>query len=68
MTDIRRLLMLALSLILVCLAEASAQPAGAPPGTICVTPQFWCKAARPWPPGGPCSCQGPQGWVAGILR
>ncbi|MDP3086567.1 MAG: hypothetical protein Q8N44_23095 [Rubrivivax sp.] len=43
-------------------------PANAPPGTICVTPAGWCHAVKPGPPGAPCACQGPNGWVQGRLR
>jgi len=37
------------------------------PGTICFTPQFWCWAPQPGPPGAPCSCPSPYGWVPGRL-
>lgn len=57
-----------LAVVLVMFSKVSAQPANAPPGTICVTPTFWCPAARPGPPGSPCSCQTASGWVAGVLR
>ena len=36
------------------------------PGTICFTPQFWCWAQPPAPPGTQCACLGPYGFVAGI--
>jgi hypothetical protein len=49
------------------LLPASAQPE-APPGSICVTPQNWCRAVRPGPPGAPCACQAPNGWIQGNLR
>lgn len=37
------------------------------PGTICLTPTFWCWAIQPGPPGMPCVCPVPGGYVAGIL-
>ena len=37
------------------------------PGTICLTPQFWCWANPPGPPGGGCACPSPYGWVNGRL-
>lgn len=37
------------------------------PGTICFTPTFWCWAYPPGPPGYPCSCYSPGGWVGGVL-
>ena len=45
-----------------------AQPNNAPPGTVCVTPTFWCRAVRPGPPGAPCACQTANGWVQGVLK
>lgn len=70
MTFINRTVLIGLVMVLALalLTEVSAQPANAPPGTICVTPTFWCRAARPGPPGSPCSCQTASGWVAGVLR
>lgn len=48
---------------------AAAQvPTNAPPGTICVTPQSWCRAVQPGPPGAPCACQTANGWVQGVLK
>ena len=41
---------------------------GRPPGTTCVTPAGWCPAVQPGPPGTPCACQTPSGWVQGTLR
>jgi hypothetical protein len=38
-----------------------------PPGTICLTPQFWCWAPVPGLPGNPCACPTPYGWVPGVL-
>jgi hypothetical protein len=37
------------------------------PGTVCFTPQFWCWAAQPGPPGGYCSCPSAYGWIGGRL-
>lgn len=58
-------LLLALSLLAV---PTRAQIPSAPPGTICVTTQGWCRAVQPGPPGGPCACHTPSGWVQGVLR
>jgi hypothetical protein len=68
MFHFRRLLMLCLPLALALLAEASAQPRDARPGTICITPQSWCRAVQPGPPGAPCACQTSNGWIRGVLR
>ncbi len=68
MTGLRRVFLLALPLAMVWLVEVSAQPVNAPPGTVCVTPQGWCWAVRPGPPGAPCACQTIQGWLTGLLR
>jgi hypothetical protein len=54
--------------LLVLAVPASAQVPNAPPGTICVTPQSWCRAVQPGPPGGPCACRTANGWVQGVLR
>ena len=35
------------------------------PGTLCYTPQFWCYAQPPGPPGTPCVCPTPMGFVPG---
>ena len=37
------------------------------PGTICFTPNFWCWANPPGPPGAPCGCLSPNGYVPGEL-
>jgi hypothetical protein len=37
------------------------------PGTICFTQTFWCWAQWPGPPGAPCGCPGPYGYVPGSL-
>ncbi|GEM_PF-6191057 len=68
MSDFRRLLMLGLPLALALLAEAAAQPKDARPGTVCITPQSWCRAVQPGPPGAPCACQSPSGWIRGVLK
>ena len=47
---------------------AAAQPADAPPGTICVTSAGWCWAPSPGRPGGACQCPTPIGWVVGTLQ
>ena len=38
------------------------------PGTICVTPTFWCWARPPGRPGAVCFCPTPSGPVKGALR
>lgn len=38
------------------------------PGTICATPQIWCWAQPPGPPGSACYCPSPRGLVRGVLR
>lgn len=59
----------ALSALLLTLAPgvALAQVPPHAPGSICLTPQFWCWAQPPGPPGGPCSCPTPDGQVQGVL-
>lgn len=37
------------------------------PGTICFTPNFWCWAPEPGPPGRDCACPTQSGWVGGKL-
>jgi hypothetical protein len=37
------------------------------PGSICFTPQFWCWANPPGPPGQVCGCPTPYGYVRGVL-
>lgn len=38
------------------------------PGTVCFTPQFWCWAQPPGPPGYPCGCPAPGGgFLQGVL-
>jgi hypothetical protein len=36
------------------------------PGTICLTPRFWCWAQPPGPTGSNCACPTPYGWVPGV--
>jgi hypothetical protein len=58
-------------LVVLLVAPASVSFAGVPahpPGTVCATPQFWCWALYPGPPGTRCACPGPQGrWFQGVL-
>jgi hypothetical protein len=63
-------LMMLMSLLMSLLmpAAAAGPPPSAPPGTICVTPQGWCPAVKPGPPGAPCACQTASGWVQGSLK
>jgi len=35
------------------------------PGTVCLTPYFWCWMSRPGIVGAPCSCFTPSGPVPG---
>lgn len=37
------------------------------PGSICVTPRFWCWASQPGKPGDVCYCRAPFGRVQGKL-
>jgi len=37
------------------------------PGTICLTPTFWCWANPPGPPGAQCGCYTSYGFVPGVL-
>jgi hypothetical protein len=37
------------------------------PGTICMTPSFWCWAPVAGPPGGQCACPSAYGWIYGRL-
>ena len=69
MTRFERQLALALLIVISLLVPAAAQgPPRARPGTICVTPQGWCPAVKPGPPGAPCACQTANGWVQGSLK
>jgi hypothetical protein len=70
MSRIKRQFTLALLIVTSLLVPAAAAPppTDAPPGTICVTPQGWCPAVKPGPPGAPCACQTANGWVQGLLK
>jgi hypothetical protein len=46
---------------------AAAQIPAHTPGTICFTPNFWCWAPEPGPPGSACACPTQNGWVEGKL-
>lgn len=55
-------------LVVLLMAPVSAGVPAHPPGTVCATPQFWCWALYPGPPGTRCACPGPQGtWFNGVL-
>lgn len=57
----------ALAVVLSALAVAAwAQVPPHAPGTVCFTPSFWCWAQPPGPPGSPCGCPSPRGWVTGM--
>ena len=48
---------------------AAAPPPGeAAVSSYCVTPTVTCTAVQPGPPGAPCSCKTPDGWVQGVLK
>ena len=36
-----------------------------PPGSICLTPYFWCWMNGQYPIGSPCGCPSPQGMIGG---
>jgi hypothetical protein len=53
------------------LAYAPLAPAQIPPhapGTVCVTPSFWCWVPAPGPVGAPCVCPTPSGGVPGTYQ
>ena len=57
----------------VALMAAVAAPAGLSaqvpphvPGTVCLTPTFWCNLAPPQAVGSPCVCATPSGQVHGV--
>jgi hypothetical protein len=62
----RRRLACALALAAVPLAWAQGLPPHEP-GTICVTPQLWCRVGYRGSIGAECSCPTPRGWVRGRL-
>lgn len=60
------------SLLAAAIALSSAVPAQPQvpphtPGTICLTPTYWCWAVAPGSPGAACGCPTPYGWEAGYL-
>ena len=59
-----RLAALTLSLALK-VDDAAAQVPPHYPGSICFTPQFWCWANPPGPPGTFCGCPSPYGFIQG---
>lgn len=67
MSRILLILSFAMSCVLASVELASAQVPPHTPGTICFTPQFWCWAPVPGPPGAPCACPVPNGSVQGQL-
>lgn len=60
-------LVIAFGIVLIAVAGLKAQVPPHNPGTICVTPQFWCWAQPPGPPGGTCFCATGGGPVQGRL-
>lgn len=58
-----------LLLALAALSSALAQGALPPhaPGSICYTPQGWCWAVYPGPPGARCACAANGMWYQGVL-
>lgn len=68
MKHLGRLLFLASALSLALHpTRAYAQVPPHAPGTICFTPQFWCWAQPPGPPGYPCGCPSAWGIIPGWL-
>lgn len=59
-------LVFALSVAAASLAWAQGLPPH-DPGTICVTPQQWCRVGYRGPVGAECTCPTPRGWVRGRL-
>jgi hypothetical protein len=58
----------AILLLLLCSSdETLAQVPRHAPGTVCLTPQFWCWAQPPGTSGARCFCQTPLGRVGGVL-
>jgi hypothetical protein len=66
---ILRVRLITLTTLLLVLASdpALAQVPPHKPGTICFTPQFWCWAQPPGPPGYGCYCPTRNGLVPGKL-
>jgi hypothetical protein len=48
-------------------AMAYAQVPPHQPGTVCLTPTFWCWARPPGRPGAVCYCPTPNGPVRGVF-
>jgi hypothetical protein len=70
MRDMLRIRQVLFFLAFLCAASAAIGqlPRDYKPGTICATPQFWCIAAYPGPPGTRCACPAKNGqWVQGKL-
>lgn len=67
MTSLRYLLIYIGSVLILLSIPASAQVPPHQPGTVCFTPNFWCWAPQPGPPGAQCACPTPGGWVFGRL-
>jgi len=63
---IAMLLWLVPSTVIAPLAQAQVPPHL--PGTICVTPKFWCWVSPPGQVNQPCSCPSPYGPVAGVYQ
>ena len=66
-TKILLVTLLTVALLVWARTPAVAQVPPHQPGTVCLTPYFWCWAPQPGPPGLPCACPTPQGWVSGQL-
>jgi hypothetical protein len=67
--SVRTSILIAVVLVALSLAQgdAGAQVPSHRPGTICFTPQFWCWANPPGPPGAVCYCPSQYGRVQGRL-
>jgi hypothetical protein len=48
-------------------ATLSAQVPPHYPGTVCLTPSFWCGLQSPLPVGSRCFCFTPSGAIAGVV-
>ena len=68
MTRILKAALVAAALAALPAAWVGAQMPPHTPGSICVTPKFWCWAQPPGTPGATCLCFTPQGPVRGVLR
>lgn len=65
---LRLAILLILGVVVALTRSALAQVPPHQPGTICFTPTFWCWADPPGPPGNPCGCPSPYGYVTGYLN